>query len=55
MTVTKLKKSKISETTEGTVYEFELEKGKSDMEVAISPEGKVIKKEAKEEGDEDND
>ncbi len=39
----------ISETAQGKVYEFALEKGESEMEVAISPEGKVVKKEVKQE------
>ena len=34
----------ISETTEGKIFEFELEKGKTEMEVAIYPNGKIVKK-----------
>lgn len=49
----KIEEAEISETAEGSVYEFGLEKGKSEMEVAISPDGKVVKKEVKtEEGEE---
>jgi len=50
----KIEEAEISETSAGTVYEFQLEKGNTEMEVAISPNGKLIKKEAKEEGDEEN-
>lgn len=49
----KIKESEISETTEGSVYEFELEKEKVKMEVAVSPDGKVVKKEVKTAKDED--
>lgn len=49
----KIEEAEISETSDGKVYEFELENGENDIEVAISPEGKVIKKEAKEEEDDD--
>jgi hypothetical protein len=45
----------ISETADGKVYEFALEKDESDLEVAISPDGKVVKKEVKKEDEEDND
>lgn len=48
-----IEEAEISETAEGTLYEFELEKDKSEMEVAISPEGKVVKKEVKEEDEKD--
>src|SRR5680860_864403 len=51
----KIGEAEISETSEGSVYEFELEKGEQAMEVAIDTNGKVVKKEMKEEGDEDND
>ena len=49
----KIKESEISETTEGSVYEFELEKEKVKMEVAVSPDGKVVKKEVKTANDDD--
>ena len=45
----KIKEAEISISNEARVYEFELEKGGSDIEVAISPEGNIIKKENKEE------
>lgn len=48
----KIEEAEISETAEGSVYEFALEKDEKDMEVAISPEGMVKKKEMKKE-DED--
>lgn len=48
----KIEEAEISETAEGSVYEFALEKDEQDMEVAISPEGMVKKKEVKKE-DED--
>lgn len=44
----------LSETAKGKVYEFSLEKDETDMEVAISPEGKVIKKEVKKENDKED-
>lgn len=39
--------AEISETSEDTVYEFALEKGEQEMEVAIAPDGIVKKKEVK--------
>jgi len=48
-----VEEAEISETAEGSVYEFALEKDESEMEVAISPEGKVVKKEMKTEKEED--
>ena len=50
-----LEEAEISETPEGIVYEFDLEKNDNDLEVAISPNGTVVKKEVKEENDEEND
>ena len=50
----KIEKTEMSETADGKVYEFELKKGKSNLEVAISPDGKVVKKEVKEEDDEND-
>ncbi len=50
--VYKIEESEISETADGTVYEFELEKGKSEMEVTIDASGKVLKKEVEEEHEE---
>ncbi|HZJ19858.1 MAG TPA: PepSY-like domain-containing protein [Pricia sp.] len=40
----KIGEAEISETSEGSVYEFELEKGEQAMEVAIDTNGKVAKK-----------
>ena len=51
-----MEEAEISETSEGKVYEFALEKDDTDMEVAISPDGSIVKKEVKKENDEeDND
>ncbi len=51
----KIEEAEISETAEGTVYEFGIEKDETEMEVAISPDGKVVKKEVKaEEKDEED-
>jgi len=54
-----IEKAEVSKKSEGTVYELKLEKDDTDMEVAISSNGKVLKKESKnekkeEEGDEGN-
>ncbi len=51
----KVEEAEVSETANGKVYEFELEKGNSDMEVAISLDGKIVKKEEKEEERNDED
>jgi len=51
----KIEEAEISETSDGTVYEFELEKGKSEIEVAISPNGKLVMQKEKKEDDEEND
>ncbi|MCF8462169.1 MAG: PepSY-like domain-containing protein [Flavobacteriales bacterium] len=48
----KIEESEISETAEGTVYEFELEKGESDLEVTVDANGKILKKEVEEEHEE---
>jgi len=42
----KVEESEVSETANGKVYEFELEKNKTEVEVAIDVKGKVIKKES---------
>lgn len=39
-----IEESEISETSKGKVYEFELEQGEINIEVAITLEGKIIKK-----------
>ena len=49
-----IEEAEISETKDGSVYEFELEKGEEELEVVIDNNGKVIKKEIlKETGKED--
>jgi len=47
----KIEEAEISETADGMVYEFEIEKGESSMEVRISPDGKLLNKEIEEEGE----
>lgn len=49
-----IKVAELSETTEGKVYEFALEKGESNLEVCILPTGIVSKKEIQTENEEDN-
>lgn len=44
-----------SETAEGSVYEFEIEKGESEMEVAIDANGKIVKQEVKKDTDKEDD
>ena len=39
----KIEEAEISETVDGIFYEFELEKGKTEIEVAIDMNGKIIK------------
>lgn len=53
----KIEEMEISETVEGKVYEFMLEKKETSLEVAISPTGKVVKKEVvtEKDGEEDKD
>lgn len=53
----KIGESEVSETVDGKVYEFELKKGETKMEIAIDASGKVLTKEAKgeEEDDEEDD
>ena len=41
----KIEESEISETVKGSLYEFEIEKGEENLEVAIDNNGKVVKKE----------
>jgi hypothetical protein len=45
----------ISETIEGKVYEFYIEKGKVELEIAIASDGKLLRKEAKNGDSEKND
>lgn len=47
--------SEVSETAKGVVYEFTLEIDNKNLEVAVSSEGKVIKREVKKNKGEDND
>ncbi len=47
----KIEEAEISETANGKIYEFELEKNKTDFEVAISPDGSIVKKETKNDND----
>jgi len=44
-----IEESEISETSKGKVYEFELEQGETNLIVAITLEGKIVKKETVEE------
>lgn len=50
----KIEEAEISETANGSVYEFAVEKDETTMEVAISPDGKVVKKEIKTEEKEED-
>ena len=50
-----IEEAELSENPEGKMFEFQLEQGDTEIEVAISPDGKVVKKEAKEEKDEKGD
>ncbi len=49
----KIEEAELTDTPEGSVYEFELEKGEEKMEVAIDTNGKVVNKELKAGDDED--
>lgn len=57
----KIEVAEISETVTGKTYEFSMEKGDKEIEIAIAPDGKIIKKKNNneenniEENDEDND
>ncbi len=48
-----VEEAEISESNEGSLYEFELEKGKQELEVTIDGTGKVVKQ-ASEDGDEED-
>jgi len=50
----KIEVAEISETVDGKVYEFMIEKDNSDVELAIDSNGKLVKKEVKKENDENN-
>ncbi len=47
--------AEVSETPEGKVFELKLENDKTDMEVAIAADGKVVKKEVKKENNKEGD
>lgn len=49
----KIEEAEVSETTQGKVFEFKLEKDETEMEIAIDPNGIVLKKEVKSEEEED--
>lgn len=52
----KIKEPEVSETAEGTIYEFQLKKGDEVLEVGIDASGKVVsRKDMEEEGDEEKD
>lgn len=53
----KIEEPELIENADGTFYEFELEKGKIEIEVQIDSKGLVVKKESgdEDEGDEDDD
>lgn len=50
-----IEEAEISETTKGLVYEFAIEKGETEMEIAITTNGKIVKQEVKTEDTEDKD
>lgn len=51
----KIEEMEISETSAGSVYEFEIEKGETEWEIAIDSSGKVTKKEEQKEEEDDKD
>tara|TARA_R100000655_G_C2982086_1_gene191962 strand:- start:815 stop:1276 length:462 start_codon:yes stop_codon:yes gene_type:complete len=48
-----IEEAEISETSKGSFYEFEIEKGKIEMEVTLDSSGTIIKKQMEEEEDKD--
>ncbi|SFZ94219.1 Putative beta-lactamase-inhibitor-like, PepSY-like [Flaviramulus basaltis] len=48
-----MEEAEISETQNGIVYEFEMEKGEIEIEVAIDVNGKILSQELKKENDKD--
>ena len=48
----KIEEAEISETNDRMVYEFEIEKGEVEMEITITKEGHIIKKEERNEENE---
>lgn len=51
----KIEETELSETINGKVYEFEIEKGETKMEVGIDASGKIVKHEIKKDDNEDKD
>ena len=51
----KIEESELTEITEGSVYEFELEKDEEELEVTIDTKGKVVNKKTKSENEEEKD
>lgn len=51
----KIEEAELSETQEGSVYEFELEMGEEELEVVIDTDGKVVSKKIMSEDEENND
>lgn len=49
----KIEEAELAETPQGTFYEVEVEKDKKEFEVALSKDGKVIKKEESKDEDKD--
>lgn len=49
----RIEEAEVSETAKEKVYEFKIEKGNHELEVIITPNGKIIKKETKNEEDGD--
>ena len=50
-----IEEAEMSETVDGKMYEFELEKGERSLEVSISPQGEIQKHEVMERDEEDMD
>ncbi|EIJ39311.1 Protein of unknown function (DUF2874) [Galbibacter orientalis DSM 19592] len=50
-----IESAEMTETTDGKFYEFEIEKGNSEMEVVIDNNGKVVKKYSEEDEEVDED
>lgn len=48
-----IEEAEMAETPAGILYEFEIEKGKEELEIAIDANGKVVKQSSKEDEDED--
>ena len=49
-----IEEAEISETKDGMVYEFEIEKGESNVEVVINSKGKIVSQEAEKETETDD-